>query len=172
MPSESIHEKLQRVRRPHVHIKYAVETEGAQEIKELPFVVGVMGDFSGDGIEELDSLRDRKFTEINRDNFDTMLKGMKPALNYSVSDELSGKADQELSVNLKFEKLADFSPAGVARQVPELNALLQKREEIVQLMNELQRNGKLEKELDKYLRDPNLRKLLGDDLGSAPTDGN
>ena len=170
MASESIHDKLQRVRRPHVHIKYQVETEGAVEVKELPFVVGVMGDFSGDGIDELDPLRDRKFKEINRDNFDSMLKGMKPALNFAVNNELTDQPDQQLSVNLKFNKMEDFSPAGVAKQVPELNALLQKREEIVQLMSELQRNGKLEKELDKYLQDPNMRKLLGDDLG-APAEG-
>lgn len=160
MPSESIHEKLQRVRRPHVHIKYEVETEGALEVKELPFVVGVMGDFSADGSDELEPLRDRKFKEVNRDNFDTMLKSMKPALNFSVQNELSGNPDEQLSVNLKFEKMEDFTPAGVARQVPELKALLQKRDEIIELKNEIERNGKLEKDVDKYLKG----------LGDAPAD--
>ena len=87
-----------------------VETEGAMQVKELPFVVGVMGDFSADGSDELEPLRDRKFKEVNRDNFDTMLKSMKPALNFSVQNELSGKPDEQLSVNLKFEKMEDFTP--------------------------------------------------------------
>jgi type VI secretion system protein ImpB len=152
MPSESIHEKLQRVRRPHVHIKYEVETEGAAEVHELPFVVGVMGDFSGDGIEEMGDLRDRKFKDINRDNFDSMMKSMKPSLNFSVDNELSGNPEEQLSVNLKFEKMEDFSPAGVARQVPELAALLKKRDEIIEFKNELERNGKLEKDVDKFLK--------------------
>ena len=165
MPSESIHEKLQRVRRPHVHIKYAVETEGAAVVNELPFVVGVMGDFTGDG--ELPPLRERSFREINRDNFDTMMKSMKPALNFSVKDEISDVPDQELSVNLKFEKMEDFTPVGVAQQVPELKALLKKRDEIIQLKNEIERNANLEKELDKYLQDPAMRKLLGDELGNS-----
>jgi len=167
MPSESIHEKLQRVRRPHVHIKYEVETEGAVEQKELPFIVGVMGDFSGDGISELEPLRDRKFKEINRDNFDTMMKSMKPSLIYRVDNELGETEDEELAVALKFEKMEDFTPAGVARQIPELNKLLQKREEIIDFKNQLERNPKLEKELDKYLQDPSSRSLLTEELKSA-----
>lgn len=152
MGSESIHEKLQRVRRPHVHIKYEVDTGGATELKELPFIVGVMGDFSADGAEELVPLREREFKEVNRDNFDTMLKSMKPALNFSVQNELSGKPDEQLSINLKFEKMEDFTPVGVARQVPELKALLQKRDEIIELKKEIERSGALEKDVDKYLK--------------------
>ena len=130
MPSESIHQKLQRVRRPHVHIKYEVETEGAKQVIELPFVMGVMGDFSGDSLSEMPDLRDRKFTEINRDNFNTILLSLRPSLSFRVDNVLGDGENQELPINLKFNSLDDFTPAGVARQVPELDNLLKMRERL------------------------------------------
>lgn len=165
MASESIHQKLERVRRPHVHIKYEVETGGAVEVKELPFVMGVMGDFSGDGLAELEPLRDRKFKDINRDNFNQVLSSLKPSLNLRVANELGEDDSQELSVALKFENMDDFTPGGVARQVPQLQRLLDMRDQINQLKNQIDRSPKLEQELDAILKDPSLRAALAKELG-------
>lgn len=155
MPSESIHEKLQRVRRPHVHIKYEVYIGDARKVLELPFVVGVMGDFAGDSIDDLPALRDREFKEVNRDNFNQMMKSMKPSLGPFQVENFLGDNPQELLTieKLKFEKMEDFSPAGVAKQIPELAATLKKREEIEELMKQLPLNRALEKDIDKYLKD-------------------
>jgi type VI secretion system protein ImpB len=106
--AESVHKKLERVRKPRVHIKYEVETEGAVIEKELPFVVGVMGDFSGDPTRKLEDLRDRKFVKIDRDNFDKVMERMAPGLNLKVANKLTGEG--ELGVNLKFNKMDDFQP--------------------------------------------------------------
>lgn len=165
MPSESIHEKLQRVRRPHVHIKYKVEVGDDKPLIELPFVVGVMGDFAGDSAGDLKPLRDREFTEINRDNFQETLASLSPSLNLKVANRLTDEKDKELSVNLKFRNMDDFTPAGVARQVPELNDMLKVRERLNELKATIDRTGSLEKELDEILRDPALRKALAKELG-------
>jgi type VI secretion system protein ImpB len=162
MPSESIHEKLQRVRRPHVHIKYKVDIGDAREVMELPFVVGVMGDFSGDGIGELDDLRDRKFRDINRDNFDDVMKVMKPKVVTAVNNELGGNPEEQLPISLEFNSMDDFTPMGVAKQVPELKALLEKRDKIVQMKTALETNRDTAKGLDAFLKDPkNLESLRG-----------
>jgi type VI secretion system protein ImpB len=113
--SSSIHDKLKRVRKPRVHITYEVETEGAAVQRELPFVVGVVGDFSGNPTEKLKPLKDRKFVQIDRDNFDEVLSRMTPGLNMRVENTLKGDGS-EMPVNLKFESMADFEPVNVARQ--------------------------------------------------------
>src|SRR5579859_6248830 len=105
----SIHEKLERVRKPRVHIKYEVETEGAMIEKELPFVVGVLGDFSGNPSEPLKPFRERKFIQIDRDNFDEVMARMRPGLNLWVDNTLA-KDGTQIQANLKFEKLSDFEP--------------------------------------------------------------
>ncbi|PZO75713.1 MAG: type VI secretion system contractile sheath small subunit, partial [Mesorhizobium amorphae] len=115
----SVHDKLERVRKPRVHIKYEVETEGAQIEKELPFVVGVLGDFSGNPTEPLRPFGERKFVQIDRDNFDEVMRRMTPGLNLSVENTLQGDGT-DMAVNLKFEKLEDFEPANVVAQVPAL----------------------------------------------------
>jgi type VI secretion system protein ImpB len=168
MAAESIHEKLQRVRRPHVHIKYEVYTDGAKQLVELPFVVGVMGDFAGDS--EQKPLREREFTEINRDNFQQTLSSISPSLNLRVDDRLTDDKGKELSVNLKFQNMDDFTPAGVARQVPELNEMLKVRERLNELKASVDRSSELEQALDGILKDPALRKALTDELGKdSPT---
>ena len=103
----SIHDKLGRVRKPRVHITYQVETEGAVAEKELPFVVGVMGDFSGNPTKPLKSLKDRKFIQIDRDNFDDVLTRMTPGLDLKVENTLAGDGSQ-MAVNLEFKSMADF----------------------------------------------------------------
>src|ERR1700712_2107476 len=105
--SASIHDKLNRVRKPRVHITYEVETEGAQILRELPFVVGVMGDFSGDPTTPLRPLAERKFTQIDRDNFDDVMARMAPGLNLKVDNTLQDDGSQ-VAVNLKFNSMDDF----------------------------------------------------------------
>src|SRR3972149_5764557 len=106
----SIHDKLSRVRAPRVHISYQVETEGAVVERELPFVVGVLGDFSGAPPSPLKPLKDRKFVQIDRDNFDDIMARMSPGLNMKVENTLQ-KDGSEIGVNLKFNSMADFAPA-------------------------------------------------------------
>src|SRR6201996_6911457 len=109
MARESTQHKLDRVRSPRVHITYDVETGGAIELKELPFVMGVLGDFTGQPSEPLPKLKDRKFVEVNPDNFDTVLEGMKPHLAFSVENKLSEDPNApQLKVDLHFKSLEDF----------------------------------------------------------------
>ena len=125
----SVHEKLERVRKPRVHIKYEVETEGAMVVKELPFVVGVLGDFSGNPTQPLKPFGERKFVQIDRDNFDEVMRRMTPGLNIAVANTLQ-KDGTDMQVNLKFESMDDFEPGAVVQQVPALKALLDARNEL------------------------------------------
>jgi len=145
MARESTQHKLDRVRSPRVHITYDVETGGAIELKELPFVVGVLGDFTGQPTEPLPKLKDRKFTEVNPDNFDTVLEGMKPHLAFSVENKLSDEPDApNLKIDLNFKSMDDFEPENVARQVKPLKELLDLRTRLSDLRGSLQGNDKLE----------------------------
>src|SRR5579864_9284880 len=125
MARQSAQHKLDRVRPPRVQITYDVEIGGAIELKELPFVVGVLGDFTGQPQEPLPRLKDRKFVEVNPDNFDSVLEGMKPHLSYSVENKLAEDPNApQLKVDLRFKSLDDFDPANVAKQVKPLRELL------------------------------------------------
>src|ERR1700734_4410267 len=111
MARESIHKKLGRVRPPRVHVTYDVEIGDAIELKELPFVQAVLGDFTGQPTEPLPRLKDRKFTEVNPDNFDSVLEGMKPHLSFAVENKLSDEPDApNLKINLNFKSMDDFEP--------------------------------------------------------------
>src|SRR5947208_16438929 len=129
MPTkESLQHKIDRVRPPRVQITYDVEVGGAIELKELPFVVGVLGDFTGNPEQPLPKLKDRKFVEVNPDNFDTVLEGMKPHLSFAVENKLSDEPDApNLKVDLHFKSMEDFEPENVARQVKPLRELLELR---------------------------------------------
>src|SRR3954451_14238868 len=128
MAKPSTQHKLDRVRPPRVQITYDVETGGAIELKELPFVVGVLGDFTGQPEQPLAKLKERKFVEVNPDNFDSVLEGMKPHLAFSVENKLSDVPDApNLKVNLQFTKMEDFEPQNVALQVTPLKELLDLR---------------------------------------------
>jgi len=145
MARESTQHKLDRVRSPRVHITYDVETGGAIELKELPFVVGVLGDFTGQPTEPLPKLKERKFVEVNPDNFDSVLEGMKPHLTFAVENKLSDEPDAaNLKVNLNFKSMDDFEPENVAKQVPPLKQLLDLRTRLSDLRGSLQGNDKLE----------------------------
>src|SRR6202012_2189452 len=144
MARESLQHKLDRVRSPRVHITYDVETGGAIELKELPFVVGVLGDFTGMPTEPLPKLKERKFVEVNPDNFDSVLEGMKPHLSFAVENKLSDNPDApQLKVDLKFKSMDDFSPENVAQQVKPLRELMDLRTKLSNLRANLQGNDKL-----------------------------
>jgi type VI secretion system protein ImpB len=150
MARESTQHKLDRVRSPRVHITYDVEVGGAIELKELPFVVGVLGDFTGQPEQPLPKLKERKFVEVNPDNFDTVLEGMKPHLSFAVENKLSDEPDAaNLKVDLHFKSMDDFEPENVARQVKPLKELLDLRTRLSDLRGSLQGNDKL----DELLQD-------------------
>jgi type VI secretion system protein ImpB len=158
----SVHEKLERVRKPRVHIKYEVETEGAMVVKELPFVVGVLGDFSGDPTQPLKPFGERKFVQIDRDNFDDVMRRMTPGLNIAVKNTLQDDGT-DLAVSLKFESMEDFEPGAVVSQVPALKALLDARNQLRDLMSKADRSEDLENMLENILQNESeLKKLVGE----------
>lgn len=172
MSATSIHEKLNRVRKPRVHITYQVETEGAVVDKELPFVIGVLGDFSGDPDPErpLAPLRDRKFVQIDRDNFDDVMARIAPRLDLRVENTLAGDGS-EMAVHLNFASLDDFEPGAVVRQVEPLRRLLETREKLRDLMGKVDRSEELEDLLERVLQDDARLAELSDALGvRAPAD--
>ena len=162
--AESIHEKLKRVRAPRVHITYDVETEGAVVQKELPFVVGVLGDFSGDPTEPLKSLKDRKFIQIDRDNFNEVMARMTPGLNLRAENTLKGDGS-ELAIQLKFNSIEDFEPAAVVKQVEPLRKLLETRDKLRDLLTKVDRSDDLESLLEQVLENTDQLKNLAADLG-------
>lgn len=166
----SVHDKLNRVRKPRVHITYEVETEGAAIERELPFIVGVMGDFAGDPSEPLKPLAERKFTQIDRDNFNDVMARIAPGLNMKVENTLAGDGS-EMGVNLKFRHMDDFEPAKVAEQVPALKALMETRAKLRDLMSKVDNSEKLEELLDEVLQDEAKLKQLSDQLGLGKTEG-
>lgn len=156
----SVHEKLERVRKPRVHIKYEVETEGAMVAKELPFVVGVLGDFSGNPTQPLKPFGERKFVQIDRDNFDDVMRRMTPGLQLTVDNTLQNDGSQ-MNISLKFEKMEDFEPGAIVEQVPALKALLDARNELRDLMSKADRSEELERLLEDILQNKgDLAKLV------------
>jgi type VI secretion system protein ImpB len=147
---ESIQKKLQKVRPPRVQMTYDVEIGDVIEQKELPFVVGVTGDFSGKSEVMQPRLKDRKFVSIDRDNFDEVMTGLQPRAAYRVTNELSDKGG-EFAVDLKFESMEDFRPESVVQQVEPLKKLLEARTKLADLRNKLLGNEKLEDILNDVL---------------------
>jgi len=167
MARQSAQHKLDRVRPPRVQITYDVEVGDAIEVKELPFVVGVLGDFTGNPAEPLPKLKDRKFVEVNPDNFDTVLEGMKPRLSFAVENKLSDEPDApQLKVELKFKKMEDFEPGNVAKQVKPLKELLDLRTRLADLRGALQGNDKLEELLLDAVGDTEKLGKLKGEIGS------
>jgi len=170
---QSVQKKLERVRPPRVHVTYDVETGGAIELKELPFVMGVLGDFSGQPVEPLPRLKDRRFVEINPDNFDGVLESMKPHLQFSVENKLSEDPDAgQLRVNLDFKNMDDFAPENVAKQVKPLRELLELRTRLNDLKGALQTNDKLDQVLlDAVSNTEKLNKLRSEFGGKKEGEG-
>jgi type VI secretion system protein ImpB len=149
-----------------VQITYDVEVGDAIEVKELPFVMGVLGDFTGQPVDPLPRLKDRKFVEVTPDNFDTVLESMKPHLAFSVENKLSEDAGAgNIKVDLHFKSLDDFSPDNVARQVKPLRELLELRDRLSDLRGSMQGNDKLEEVLREAVTDKDKRAALSAELG-------
>ena len=161
---ESIQQKISRIRPPRVHITYDVEVGGAIEMKELPFVMGVLGDFSGQPADPLPRVRDRKFVQIDRDNFDQVLAGMKPRLSMSVENKLTNDGSK-LGVELNFRGIDDFEPDQVVQQVEPLKKLVELRQNLSDLLAKMDGNDKLGDLLSQVLQNTDAQKQLGDALG-------
>jgi type VI secretion system protein ImpB len=173
MARESIHKKLEKVRPPRVHVAYDVEVGNAIESKELPFVMGVMADLSGQPTEPLPRLKDRRFVEITPDNFDSVLESMKPHLSYSVENKLSEDAQAgQLKVDLNFKSLDDFEPEQVARQVKPLRELLELRTKLADLRGSLQGNEKLDDLLLEAISNTDKLETLRKELGLKKGESN
>jgi type VI secretion system protein ImpB len=151
MARESIQTKLGRVRPPRVHITYDVEIGDAIQLKEIPFVVGVLADLSGKPEEPLPALKDRKFVEIDRDNFDAVLKGMKPRATYRVDNKLAND-DTKLGVELRFNSIDDFGPEQVVNQVEPLRKLAEARKKLSDLMAKMDGNDRLVQLMDEVIK--------------------
>jgi type VI secretion system protein ImpB len=172
MARASTQHKLDRVRPPRVQVTYDVEIGDAIEMKELPFVMGVLGDFTGQPTEPLARLRDRKFTEVNPDNFDAVLAGLKPHLAFSVENKLSEDSDApNLKVDLHFKNMDDFEPENVAKQVKPLAALLDLRTKLSDLRGSLQGNDKLEQVLLEAVSDTDKLNKLKAEIGDGGSNG-
>ena len=166
MAKQSTQHKLDRVRSPRVQITYDVEMGGAIELKELPFVMGVMGDFTGQPVEPLARVKDRKFVDVNPDNFDAVLESMKPHLAFSVENKLSEDPEApKLKVDLNFKSMDDFAPESVARQVKPLRELLELRDRLSDLRGSMQGNDKLEELLREAVTDKDKLARLKSELG-------
>jgi type VI secretion system protein ImpB len=147
---DSVQQKLSRVRPPRVHLTYDVEIGDAIEEKEIPFVVGVVGDFSGNPENPIPKIKDAKFVNIDGDNFDDVMKGMAPRAVYRVPNKLSPDGG-EFAVELKFNSIEDFRPESVMQQVEPLRKLLDARTKLSDLRNKLAGNDKLEDILQDVL---------------------
>jgi type VI secretion system protein ImpB len=166
MAQASIQKKLSRVRPPRVHITYDVHIGDAIEMKELPFVMGVLADLSGNPDEALPRLRDRKFVEIDRDNFNAAMKGMKPRLAYKVDNKLA-EDDSQLGVELRFNSIDDFEPENVVNQVEPLKKLLDVRRHLSDLLAKTDGNDKLNDRLAEIVNNADLLQQAGKEIGVA-----
>jgi type VI secretion system protein ImpB len=165
MPTkESLQHKLDRVRPPRVHITYDVEVGGAIELKELPFVVGVMGDFVGKPEEPLPALKNRKFVEIDPDNFNQVMAGMKPRVSFSVDNKLQNDGSK-IGVDVKFNGIEDFDPDNVVQQIEPLRKLVEARQKLSDLRSKMDGNDKLESLLNDVVSSSDKQKQLSDALG-------
>jgi type VI secretion system protein ImpB len=161
---ESLQHKLDRVRAPRVQITYDVEIGDAIEMKEIPFVLGVLADLSGKPDQPLPKLKDRKFIEIDRDNFNNVLEGMKPRVAFKVDNKLTGD-DTKLAVELRFKSIDDFRPESVVTQIDPLKKLLEARVRLSELLHKLDGNDKLDDLLQKVIADTDSLRTLGKETG-------
>jgi len=170
MGKESTQHKLDRVRSPRVHITYDVETGGAIQMKELPFVLGVLSDLSGKPEEPLPKLKDRKLIEIDRDNFNSVLKSMKPRLAYKVDNKLKNDGTQ-MGVELKFSHIDDFEPEQVVNQVEPLKKLLEVRRELFELLAKTDGNDRLSERLQEIISNTDSLQQIAKDAGVELSSG-
>ncbi len=165
MPTkESLQHKIARVRPPRVQITYDVEVGGAIQMKELPFVIGVIGDFVGKPEEPLPPLKNRKFIEIDADNFNQVLAGMKPRLAFSVENKLQNDGSK-IGVELRFSSIEDFEPDNIVQQVEPLRKLVEARRKLADLRSKMDGNEKLESILEEIITSTEKQKQLSEALG-------
>jgi len=169
MAKPSSQKFIARNRAPRVQIEYDVEVYGAQKKVQVPFVMGVMADLTGDAKEPLPSVDDRKFVNIDIDNFDERMKSMKPRVAFTVPNTLTGEGN--LAVDITFESMEDFSPAAVARKVDALNKLLEARQQLSNLITYMDGKAGAEDLIAKVLNDPALLKSLADKAKPADDSG-
>lgn len=168
--TESLQHKLDRVRPPRVHITYDVEIGDAIEMKEIPFVVGILADLSGKPDTPLPKVKDRKFVEIDRDNFDSVLEGMKPRLAFRVDNKLTDD-DTKLNVELRFKSIEDFHPERVVQQISPLQKLLDARQKLSELLNRLDGNDKLDELLQGVIANTESLQQIGREVGAQRPEG-
>jgi type VI secretion system protein ImpB len=161
---ESLQHKLDRVRPPRVQITYDVEVGGAIELKELPFVVGVMGDFTGKPEDPMAPLKQRKFVEIDPDNFNQVMAGMKPRLAYTTENKMQ-EDGSKIGVDLKFNNIEDFEPDNVVQQVEPLRKLVEARQKLSDLRSKMDGNEKLETMLEDIIANADKQKAISDEIG-------
>lgn len=173
MARESVHAKLERVRPPRVHVTYNVEIGNAIELKEIPFVMGVLADLSGMPEEPLPKIKDRRFVEITPDNFDSVLESMKPRVAFSVENKLSDDPNAgKIGIDLSFKSMDDFEPEQVARRVEPLRELLDLRTKLSDLVGTLQGNEKLERLLQDVINNTDkLEQVRGEIAADPAKDG-
>ena len=164
MANESLQHKLDRVRRPRVQITYDVETNGAMQKVELPFVVGVLADLSGQPKDPLPAMKERKFANIDRDNFNDVMAKSAPRLAFRVQNKLTDENTQ-LPVELQFKSIDDFDPTKVAQQIGPLKDLLEMRHRLTQLLSKMEGNDKLEAMLGDILNNTEKAMALAKELG-------
>ncbi|QCE35306.1 type VI secretion system contractile sheath small subunit [Acetobacteraceae bacterium] len=167
--NDSIHNKLSRVRKPRVHITYEVETEGAEKTRELPFVVGVMGDFAGDSTKSLRPYNERRFVQIDSHNFNEVMSKMSPSLKLEVPNTIKDDGST-LKADLSFEKMEDFEPLNIVEQVPELKKLLETRNRLRDLLSKADRSQELEQLLEHILQNKDEMKSLSHEVSNSKED--
>ena len=156
---ESVQKKLQRIRPPRVQLTYDVEVGDAREVKELPFVVGVLGDFSAASELEKTKLKDKKFINVDLDNIDEVMESLAPRANFQVENTLTEEGGK-MSVDLTFNSMGDFKPEQVVQQVKPLRRLVEARERLTDLRNKISNNERLEDLLDEVLKSTDqIRKI-------------
>ena len=159
MGTTSSQKFVARNRAPRVQIEYDVELYGSKKKVQLPFVMGVLSDLSGKPAEPLPALADRKFTDVDVDNFDAFLKSQKPRVAFQVPNTLTGEGS--INLDITFESMDDFSPAAIARKVDALNKLLEARTQLANLLTYMDGKTGAENLIQKVLQDPELLKSLG-----------
>ena len=168
--ADSIHDKLKRVRKPRVHITYDVETNGAQQEKEIPFVMGIMGDYSGDNTENKKALKDRKFSQIDRDNFNEVMNNVSPQVSMKVENTLENDGS-EIGVDLTFKSMEDFEPHKIVEKVDPLKKLMETRNKLRDLLTKADRSDKLESLLEEVLSSTDALAELQSELGTDEDEG-
>lgn len=162
--SDSSQKRVGRVRPPRVQITYDVEDGGASTSRELPLVAGVIGDLSGDADDPVEYAQ-RQFVEVEQGGVDTLMKQIGPSLAFTVPNEITGEDGAEVSVDLKFGSIDDFSPVGVATQIPETAKLLEARQRLADLYGKVESNARLDGILGDILSDDEKQARLRAELG-------